>query len=355
MNTLVETSLPAADLDHVLAHTEGLWEELRGQRLFITGGTGFVGMWLVEGFLAANARFDLGASACVLTRDPAAQARRTPWLVENPALHFHAGDAASFAFPAGEFSHIIHAATENDSALRPLDPVAHFEANVRGTSRVLDFSRKCGARRLMFTSSGAVYGPQPLALAQVPEDFGGAPAALDPRTAYGQSKRVSEFLCAAAAREGQTRITISRIFALVGPYLKLDANFAVGNFIRDAMRGSPIHVQGDGTPLRSYLYAADMAVWLWTILLKGANGQAYNVGSDQAVSIADLAHRVAAVVSPGTRVQVAQPSDPSRQPPRYLPDIRRAREQLQLEVRVPLDAAISRTAAWHKSLSHESL
>lgn len=342
-------SLATSDLEHVLVQTEPLWREVRGHRLFITGGTGFVGMWLVESFAWINARLGLNASACILTRNAKSTRAKFPWLAADPALSYHTGNAASLDFPSGEFSHVIHAATENDSVIHPLDPATHFDANVQSTRRVLEFARRSATKRILFTSSGAVYGRQPATLTHLPEDFAGAPNPQDPSTAYGQSKRASEFLFAAAAREGDSTISTARIFAIVGPYLKLDANFAIGNFMRDAMCGNTIKIQGDGTPLRSYLYAADMAVWLWTILLKGESGHAYNVGSDQAISISHLAKTVSDVVAPGTTVQVAQKADPNRPPARYLPDICKAREKLGLKVCVPLSEAISRTVQWHRN------
>ena len=189
-------SLFPEDLDHVLAHTRDDWEELRGQRLFMTGGTGFFGIWLVESFLWANEKLDLGARAVVLSRDPEALLRKMPHLADQPGLGFHAGSMDRFVFPVGQFSHVIHAATENYDSSSALDLLAAFDRDIQGTRRVLDFARQCGAKRLLFTSSGAVYGRQPSDMTHVPEDYTGSFAPTDARSGYGQAKRVSEFLCA---------------------------------------------------------------------------------------------------------------------------------------------------------------
>jgi len=339
----------ANDLDHVLAHTQGLWDELRGQRLFITGGTGFFGCWLLESFCWANDKLGLNASAVVLTRDSAAFQRKAPHLAGHPAITLQAGDVRTFAFPEGRFSHVIHAATEASAKLNAENPLLMFDTIVEGTRRTLEFARQSGAQKFLLTSSGAVYGKQPPEMTHIPEEYTGAPDPSAPASAYGEGKRAAELLCALYAKQYGLQPKIAHCFAFVGPYLPLDAHFAIGNFIRDAQSGGPIRVNGDGTPYRSYLYAADLAVWLWTILLRGKSGCPYNVGSDEDHTILEVARTVADVARlPASAIQVAQTPVPGALPARYVPAVQRARTELNLNVSIGLADAVKRTLDFHR-------
>mgnify|MGYP005842338973 CR=1 FL=1 len=337
----------AGDLDHILEHTRSLWDELRGERLFITGGTGFFGCWLLESLAWANDRLGLRLQAWVLTRHPGAFRRKAPHLAGHAAIQLHLGDVRSFAFPAGRFSLVIHAATESSAQLNAEQPLLMLDTIVAGTRRTLDFAIHCSAQRMLLTSSGAVYGRQPPELSHVPEDYAGGPDPLDAASAYAEGKRLAELLCALYARQAGLQVKIARDFAFVGPYLPLDRHFAIGNFIADGLRGGPIRVLGDGTPHRSYLYAADLVIWLWTILLRGQPGRAYNVGSEEAISIAQLAALVAAAFQPALPVHIQQQAAPGHPAERYVPDTRRAREELGLQPTIALPAAIRRTIEWH--------
>ena len=186
---MTEANPLAADLDHVLAHTQGLWEELRGQRLFITGGTGFFGCWLLESFAWANDRLNLDATAVVLTRSVERFQRKAPHLASHPAIHFHIGDVRDFDFPDGHFAHVIHAATEAGATLNAENPLLMLDTIVEGTRHTLEFARQCGATKFLLTSSGAVYGRQPPNITHVAEDYPGAPDPADPRSVYGEGKR----------------------------------------------------------------------------------------------------------------------------------------------------------------------
>lgn len=340
-----------ADLDHVLDHTRPLWEELRGGRLFITGGTGFIGCWLLESFAWANDKLGLNAKAVVLTRNPDAFARKAPHLAAHPAIQFHAGDVRAFEFPAGGFSHVMHAAAETGAKLNDENPLLVFDTIVEGTRRTLEFARQCGAQKFLLISSGAVYGKQPAEITHISEDYPGAPDTTDPRSAYGAGKRAAETLCALYFKQYGLETKIARCFAFVGPYLPLDLHFAIGNFIRDGLRGGALQVQGDGTPYRSYLYAADLTVWLWTILFKGKSCFPCNVGSDEIVTIADLAGLIAEQFEPKPQIKIERNQVHGLAGERYIPSIERVRREFGLRPIIRLAEAIRRTIDWFRCVA----
>ena len=340
------------DLELIHSQTTGLWDEVRGERIFITGGTGFFGCWLLESFAFINRREHLGAQATVLTRDPIAFASKCPHLASDPAITLHAGDVRDFAFPDGEFRYVIHAATESSARQGTVaPPLETLRTIVRGTEHVLEFAAGHGARKFLLTSSGAVYGKQPETISHVPEDYRGGPDPLNPQSVYGESKRISEQMCSLYALQTGMECKIARCFAFVGPHLPLDAHFAIGNFIRDAMRGRPIEISGDGTPMRSYLYAADLATWLWTMLFRAPSMQAFNVGSAQAISIRDLAHAVVEALAVDVEVRVAKLPMEGVPLQQYVPSTERAQQLLNLKASLDLHEAIRRTAAWHGFVS----
>lgn len=317
--------------------------------MFLTGGTGFVGRSLLRaavdparGLVAEDVRIT------VLSRGPERFLAQYPEFGGVRRLDWVQGDVRTFEVPPGRFTHVIHAATDTSTAAMAR-PRGLVDEIISGTRRVLEFAAGCGAQKVLLTSSGAVYGSQPNELEKLDETYPGAPDPSDPASAYGQAKRLAEQLCALAYHEAGLPVKVARLFAFVGEDSPLDAHYAIGNFIRDALDGRPIQVRGDGTPLRSYLYQGDLAVWLFTILERGQPNRPYNVGSDQAVTIARLAQLVADVVAPRSPVRITRQRADYAGRLRYVPSIDRARGELGLRVETALAEAIRHTAVRHST------
>jgi len=289
-----------------------LWPALANRRIFLTGASGFFGCWLLETLLFASDHYRLNVEVVALTRDPERFLAKAPHLAGHPQVKLWPGDMQDFPFPHGSFSHIVHGAAEVNSA----------KGLLAGGRRVLEMD----AERLLLISSGAVYGPADGLIGEVHP--------LNPTSDYGRAKRQLEEAC-------QPRAVIARCFAFLGPYLSLSSGLAAADFLRDALAGQALTLQGNGKTRRSYLYAGDLAIWLWTLLLRGTPGEAYNVGSMQITSVLELAEQIAGALP--VRVLGAQAGSD------YLPDTRRAQKELGLCQTVDLKEAVSRTMRWFKS------
>ncbi len=346
-----ERPLPVDDLERILGWCHEDWADLRGARILLTGGTGFVGTWLLAALLHADQRLGLGLRVVVTSRNPQRFRNRHPELAEAPAVAWVAADVRRPLPVSGPFTHVVHAATETDALWNRDHPRELLECIVDGTRNVLDVAAAGGVRRFLYVSSGAVYGPQPVAVSHLDEVGLSGPDPLDAGAVYHEGKRMAETWCAERWRAGAlSHLVVARLFAFVGPLLPLDAHFAAGNFIGDALAGRPIRVAGDGSAVRSYLYAADMAAWLVRALVRGPSGQALNIGSDVAVTIRELAEVVARSGAPAVPVEIE--GRLGRAGGRYVPSIQRASDQLGVRVWTPLDEAVALTMAWHRG-AHE--
>ena len=302
------------------------------KRIFITGGTGFFGKSILD-YRLRHPDFLRDAELTILSRDPAAFIAANPRLAKQPGISFMQGDVRNFTLTGVNFDTIIHAAT---AAVTTLPDNEMCSTIVDGTRHVLEFAMTCGAKRILFTSSGAAYGPQ---TAAVDED-----TPTNPTTAYGHGKLAAERMCI----ESGIPTCIARCFAFTGPYLNRRIHFAIGNFIQDCLDGKDIVIKGDGTPLRSYLYADDLVEWLFAILERGEPGHPYNVGSPEGLSIRELAETVRSALGTKNEISVQgalQPFNPSTfQPSTYVPVVTRAKTELGLGVTVPLAEAIRLSA-----------
>jgi dTDP-glucose 4,6-dehydratase/UDP-glucose 4-epimerase len=340
-----------SELDRIVARTPALWNNLKGKSLFLTGGTGWFGRWLLETIAHANRTLEADIRVLVLSRNPELFAAQVPHLARNPAISFHRGDVTEFAYPKCQFSHVIHAATTTAAeTFFGESPLAKFDTLVYGTRRVLDFAATCGTEQFLFTSSGAAYGTSKDEQL-INESFTEAPTTIATNSALGQGKRAAEFLCSTYADHYGWNLTIARCFSFVGPFQPLDAHYAIGNFIKQALNNEKIVIKGDGTPTRSYLYSGDLVTWLFTLLQRKDKADIYNVGSDFGISIRDLAVLVLQETNSTSQiVTLGQPNYSVGNPIRsyYIPDITRARNELGLDIWTPLTEAIRLSAQYSR-------
>ena len=297
-------------------------------KIFLTGGTGFFGKSILS-MLKRGFAPDLNFT--ILSRDPEKFLADNPEFNGLPSVDFISGDVRDFPFPEESFDCILHAA----APVGVFPPGMERDIIIRGTSRILEFARRCQAKRLLFTSSGVVYGPQPPDLERIPEDF-----SCHPENEYGIAKYEAEQMCL----ESGIDCVIARCFAFTGPYLNRNIHFAIGNFIRDCLAGNDIVIKGDGTPYRSYLYADDLVRWLFKAMSEGKPGRVYNIGSDRAVSILELAQTVRKVLHSQNEIVVCQKPVPDAKPARYVPDISLIQSELQVKIETGLEDAILKSA-----------
>ncbi len=333
------------DLDAVLDRTRSVWTELGGSRLLLTGATGFVGTHMLESVRHARERIGSDVRVVAPARDPGALRARLPWTRDAAWLEVVQGDVFRFNPAPGAIDFAIHSANTASPKEISDDPSAIARMVIHGSMRVFEIARGAGAHRMLQLSSGSVSGAHFTPSKPIEEDDPGEPVGESPAERLAKAKRKAEKGVVAAATDfGLPAVVLARGFALCGPWLPLDSAFAFGNFLGAAMSGKQIMVSGDGTPVRSYLYSRDMVVWLWTMLMRGAPGRAYNLGSEHDISIGELAHRIAALV--GGTVEILGEVQPGARAHWHVPSTARSRGELGLEETVPLNDAIVRSAEW---------
>lgn len=313
---------------------------MRPRKLLVTGGTGFFGKALIKYWIKnADEKLDI----TILSRNPSLFLRDNKLDLNKANIKLIAGDVLNFdSLPhSNKYSHVLHAATESTSGL-DLGTLERYEQIVRGTRNILELSVKTGVEKILVTSSGAVYGKMLEHENGFEESNLTMPDVLDPESAYGIGKRVSEHLCAQYKTTYGLDFVIARCFAFVGEDLPMSAHFAIGNFIKSCARGEKIVIKGAGREYRSYLYQEDLAVWLDQILMSGKSGQAYNVGSDYRITIADLARLVAKIINPNTPIEILG-KESGNVKLNYFPNINRAKQELNLEIYHDLEKAIKKT------------
>ena len=336
-----------SDLKEINENSASDLEEIVNKPLVITGASGFVGTWLTLSWVAAYKKFNGRGQLLITSRNPQSLIPLTKVVDANSPLTALSIDIRNLEIPS-EFrnGNLIHAATPASAALNASDPAAMLKVIIEGQERVLAEAVRMN-NKVLFLSSGAVYGRQPLDLERIPETWEGAPQIGDSNSAYHEGKRVAELMGNIAASKQGLHFITARLFAFIAPFLPLGTHFAAGNFIRDAVTSNKIEIQSGGGSIRSYLYATDLCSSLWALLARGQSINAYNVGSKQEVSIRNLAAEVVNCTNREAEV-VINGFDTSENVTRYIPLVEKIKKEIGVSQSIPLSQALLRTSTWLK-------
>lgn len=277
-------------------------EFFNNKTILITGGTGFFGRWLLQILctLIKEKKFNIGIY--VLSRNPEKFLAANRNCSFDRLFHFISGDVTSFKLPDIKIDYLIHMATTAASeTFHGEDQLQKLDLLYKGTRNTLEQAIRAGVKKVLFTSSGVVYGPSNGVV--FTEEMLQAPKTTMVSSALGEGKRLAEYLVGYYGHKGAFEYSIARCFSFFGPFLPLDIHYAIGNFVNDALNKDEITVKGTGHELRSYLYIADAWVWLLK-LLAHADNEIYNVGSSNPISIGDLASQVRDTLAPEKQVRL---------------------------------------------------
>ena len=305
--------------------------------LFVTGGTGFFGKALLRYWQKNKPQFK---KIYLLSRSPDTFLENYSDLVKGLPIELVKGDILNLSEVNidQDLNIILHAAT--DSTIGPtMGRLDVYHQITHGSEEVLKFATSHNCQKFVLTSSGGVYGIQPSSLAKISEDYLGMPDSLNPNSAYGIGKRSAEHITALYAKKYNFDFVVARCFAFVGEDLPLDAHFAIGNFLNSAINGQDIIINGDGSPLRSYMYQEDLARVLTNLMLNDYKYNVFNVGSDYAISIKDLAYLVKKLIPGSGTVKIMSKNDGNKKNI-YVPSIKRLMEVFPSENFLSLENAI---------------
>lgn len=323
--------------------TDPLWVRLANARLFITGGTGLFGHWFLDSLTDINQRLDLNISATVLSRNPNLAKIKMPNL--DHRIRFIKGEVENFQIPKENFDVILHMATTSaEDTFKGASQASKIRMLFEGTQRILALAKSCQVKRILFTSSGAVYGNQVCDFVEESQSTLINP--LQAESALALGKGVAEYLLNQASRENELEVVIARCFSFVGPGMPMNLHYAIGNFIQSAVTSQQIVIKGDGSAIRSYMFMGDLVWWLLKLLLDGKSGEAYNVGSDEKISILELAKKIAQITNLKNEIVIQGQTGYSVGVPArniYVPSTNKASINLGLELHVKLNASIENT------------
>jgi dTDP-glucose 4,6-dehydratase len=336
------SDIPQSDLKEIVKRAENIAFGLENAKILITGSTGFVGTWLTKALMYLNQTYSLGIEFFLTSRNVAKSQEKFKIFPNSKTTYLEIDYLIDSHLPRVELTHIIFSSTPSQPTTGGKDDLI-VEVVSRNSFNSLVEVSKFQQNPPIFCnlSSGGVYGKNLLDLGCAKEAILPMDASLNGLNSYGKIKVELELEIQKLTKSGQMQGTSPRLFAFAGPGISLDAHFAVGNFIKNALDGDVINIKGNPNTMRSYLYPTDLTVWLLNLLTKPTINPIH-IGSENLISISDLAQKISTIFSsPGV-----SKGDDSAELSFYVPETSQTRKLLSVTEDVTLDDSLLRWKDW---------
>jgi dTDP-glucose 4,6-dehydratase len=310
-------------------------------RVLVTGGAGFLGSHLCRRLLAEGCEVLAFDNLLTGRMDNLAD------LLGHPRFAFEHYDVTNYLYVAGPLDAILHFASPASPADFERLPIPILKVGSLGTHKALGLAKAKGARFLLASTSECYGDPQ---VNPQPESYWGHVNPVGIRGVYDEAKRFAEAMTMAYHRAHGLDVRIARIFNTFGPSMRIDDGRMIPNFFRQALRGEPLRVFGDGTQTRSILYVDDLVEGVWRLLASSYVGPV-NLGSQAEVAVLELARTILRITGSASPIEFGPlpPDDPKVR----RPDASLAKRELGWEPRVPIEAGLERTRDWFAAVLAE--
>ena len=335
------------DFDVSLHGNEPNLRVLKNKTILITGGTGFMGSWVTGLIIYLNEKYSYNIKVYLLAREPNTHFTLSAYNF----IHFIRHDVRNYFDIPQEVNYILHAAASPDTRFHASQPLKTIETIANGTTNVLQAaSRLPDLNNIIHISSGLVYGKNEINSYQ--ESSFGRFDCSQLNSAYTESKRLSETIAVCYKNQFRLPLCIIRPFTFIGAFQDIDKPWAFNSILREALLNQPLRILGDGEVKRGYMYGSDMAVWLMSALANAHSGSIYNMGSEEAISLKDLASSISSKLVHKPKIEIKEYSLLQNNF-HWVADTSKIQKDLGVSQKMNIDKAIDRTIEFYSTFTKE--